>query len=195
MCLFFESIKFLNCRPALLELHERRMNITRSHFFEKTGPVSLMPLLKNSNPALQKCKVIYNQDIISIEFSLYQARRINFLKIIDDDLIKYEFKYLDRKNLDDLVQDLPPESDILIVKNGMITDSSFANVVFRDGKTWLTPAEPLLAGTKRQYLLNEGRIKEEEIRVQDLHLFSAVKLINAMIDLDDPASIDPGNIY
>ena len=191
---FFESIKYTNCTPVALDLHEARMNRTRTQFFGITSSISLVPLLKNCDPALQKCKIIYDQDIISIEFTLYQPRRINFLKIIEDDTIGYDYKYLDRRCFDAILNDLPKESDILIIKNGKVTDTSFSNVVFWDGKNWITPAEPLLAGTKRQLLLDEGKIHQEEIMVDDLYKFKSVKLINAMLDLEESAPIGILNI-
>ena len=61
--------------------------------------------------------------------------------------------------------------DILIVKRGMVTDSSYANIVFRRGKRWYTPWSALLKGTMRLNLLERNKIYEEEIRVEDLRIF------------------------
>ena len=53
--------------------------------------------------------------------------------------------------------------DILIIRNGLITDMSYANVAFFDGTQWLTPRIPLLAGTCRERLLETGPIREADI--------------------------------
>jgi 4-amino-4-deoxychorismate lyase len=74
--------------------------------------------------------------------------------------------------------------DILILQNGYLTDASYANLAFFDGKIWYTPRTPLLAGVRRQFLLDSGRIQTADIRKDDLPSFTSVSLINAMIDLD-----------
>ena len=54
---------------------------------------------------------------------------------------------------------------------------------FRDG-VWLTPKNPLLKGTSRARLIDEGKLIESDIKVQELRSFSQVALLNAMIDFD-----------
>ena len=76
--------------------------------------------------------------------------------------------------------------DVLIVKKEKITDSSYANVVFFDGKDWCTPKDPLLKGTCRARLLDQGRIKEAALGVEDLKKFQGLKLINALRDMNQP---------
>lgn len=49
---------------------------------------------------------------------------------------------------------------MLIVRDGWVTDTSFTNVVFEDaGGGLYTPETCLLEGTRRQSLLDEGRIQ------------------------------------
>ncbi len=72
--------------------------------------------------------------------------------------------------------------DILIVKQGLLTDTSIANIAFYNGTHWYTPAHPLLKGTKRAALLEEGILQEKDIRPENLSSFSTVRLFNAMID-------------
>ena len=75
--------------------------------------------------------------------------------------------------------------DIIIVKNGLVTDSFAANLLFFNGKDWVTPTTPLLKGTKRQLLLDRGIIIEKEIMEEDVFGFQKVGLINAMIDFEE----------
>lgn len=72
--------------------------------------------------------------------------------------------------------------DILIVKHGLLTDTSIANIALFDGTHWYTPRQPLLKGTKRAFLLDEGILMEKELRCEDLPAFSTIRLFNAMIE-------------
>ena len=76
--------------------------------------------------------------------------------------------------------------DVLIVKRGFVTDTSYANIVFKRGKYWYTPWSALLKGTIRAFLLERNLIKEEEIRLEDIKTFESFKLINAMLEFDGP---------
>ena len=74
---------------------------------------------------------------------------------------------------------------MIFVKNGLVTDSSYANLVFFDGTEWVTPTTFLLNGTCRQRLLSERKIKERIIHATDIPSFTHIGLINAMIDLGE----------
>jgi Aminotransferase class IV. len=50
-----------------------------------------------------------------------------------------------------------------------------------DGKDWFTPKLPLLRGTCRTALIDNGIIKEKDIRPEELSSYSFVRLFNAMI--------------
>jgi len=75
---------------------------------------------------------------------------------------------------------------VIITKDGFITDSSVANLVFKRKDKWLTPFTYLLNGTQRQFLLDQKIIEEEKITINDLHRYEKVKLINAMLKFDAP---------
>ena len=74
--------------------------------------------------------------------------------------------------------------EIIIVKNGYITDTSIANIVIYDGTSWLTPKVPLLRGTARARLLEEKEIIEANITVKMLLKSQKLALLNAMIGMD-----------
>jgi len=65
-----------------------------------------------------------------------------------------------------------------------VTDTSIANIAFYDNGMWKTPKNPLLKGTTRARLIDEGKLIEADIRVNELRNFSKVALLNAMIDFD-----------
>ena len=69
----------------------------------------------------------------------------------------------------------------IIVRRGLLTDTSIANIALFDGKDWFTPKLPLLRGTCRTALIDNGIIKEKDIRPEELSSYSFVRLFNAMI--------------
>ena len=105
-------------------------------------------------------------------------------------MLDYSFKYADRTEWNALLEQKTGCDDILIVKNGYITDTSFSNVVFENETGLFTPSTYLLAGTKRQSLLQKGIIKEAEISIENIGLYSKLYLINTMIDIEDNLCID-----
>jgi 4-amino-4-deoxychorismate lyase len=113
---------------------------------------------------------------------------------VEGDAIDYHVKFFDRSRLESLYALRGDCDDIIIVKNGLVTDTSMSNLIFLDGARWITPAEPLLAGTCRERLLSEGNITAATIRPKDLDHFIGVKLINAMRDPDEEEMIPIGNV-
>ena len=78
--------------------------------------------------------------------------------------------------MNSLFQIRQDKDDILIVKNGLLTDTSIANIALYDGNDWYTPLHPLLKGTKRAELLDKGVLKEKEIKYH-----TATHLLNAAL--------------
>jgi len=133
--------------------------------------------------------VVYGKDIEAIEFKPYQPRPIKTLKLVKDNEIDYSFKYADRENINLLYERRGNYDDILIVKNNLVTDTSYCNIIFFDGNKWLTPEFPLLKGTKRQQPLDGGKISVAKIIVESLRSFHEFMLINAMLDFDENRSL------
>lgn len=140
-----------------------------------------------------KCRIVYDDQTKEVEFTPYTIRSVKKLKIVENDRINYEFKYVDRKQIDKLFEEREACDDILIVRKGEVTDASYANIVFRRGNDWVTPWSPLLKGTMRQKLIEENKIIPEKILLEDIPTFKSFKLINAMLEFDSP-EIDVSNI-
>ena len=96
-------------------------------------------------------------------------------------LDKSDNKSTDREALNRLFACRGERDDILIVRRGLLTDTSIANIALFDGKDWFTPKLPLLRGTCRTALIDNGIIKEKDIRPEELSSYSFVRLFNAMI--------------
>lgn len=185
-----ESIRLEDGEWFNLHYHQKRMDESVFLLTGVQNKIQLISLLQKQNLPVTgkfKCRIVYSE-VGGIEMSLtpYETRSINSIKIIHDNTIDYAFKFEDRTALNNLFAQRNTCDDILIVKNGLVTDASYSNVVFFDGASWLTPAQPLLKGTMRQYLLDSGAIVEEAIRADQIPLFKKVKLINALLGFNGP---------
>jgi len=184
----FETIRIEDGKPQNLLLHDERMNRSRQRLFGSTDMLKISEYLKipvDAGTGITRCRIIYSDSFISSEFSPYVSAGVKTLRKVDAGTIDYEFKYLDRSLLINLI-DKNLADDILIVKDGFITDVSFANIVFTDGREWVTPDTPLLRGTMRELLLRKGIIREERLTINDIPRFTHFRLINAMLCFDAP---------
>ena len=173
--------------------HIERIFRTTHHFFDEPLVVKLTNdmIPDDLRNGLAKCRILYDEAIHSIDFEKYTMRTIKSLCIIENDIIDYKYKYLDREAINNLMEQRNDCDDILIVKHSMITDTSYTNVVFEDFNEKLyTPTSTLLAGTKRKKLLDTGIIQEKKIRVNDIKQYKGLYLINAMIDIEDNLFVD-----
>lgn len=189
MSRLIESIKLDNGRFHRLHFHQLRMDKALFDLLKIKNEVNLTSILsqqKFPKSGLFKCRVIYSSQIERIEFVPYETKSIQSLKVVHDSEIEYSHKYEDRSKLNALFEQRQFCDDILIVKNGFVTDSSFSNILFFDGYKWITPKTPLLKGTMRQFLLEAAEIKEETITIQNVPSFKSFRLINAMLGFDGP---------
>lgn len=193
-----ESIKMKDGILYNIEYHQDRMNRSLHELFPKAAAIDLSKELSGiqlPNSGLYKVRVVYGPDVDKIEAEPYTLRAVKSLKIVYHNHIDYHLKYTNRQLLNELYSQRESCDDIIIVKDGLVTDSFSANLLFFDGQKWLTPESPLLKGTQRQSLLDKGLILESHIPVNDLSSFQKVGLINAMIDFDEMPIIDTKDIY
>lgn len=196
MSLLIESIKLEDGKFFNLFYHEQRMRKSLESLCGADEDVNLEKLFSELDvpqAGLYKCRIVYDEVSKSVEFSPYTPKKINSLKLVESNGISYEYKYTDRKDLDKLFEKREDCDDILIIKKGLVTDASYANIVFRKEKLWYTPWSPLLKGTMRQKLIDDNVIIPEQILEEDLQSYKTFKLINAMIGFDAP-EIDVANI-
>jgi 4-amino-4-deoxychorismate lyase len=74
--------------------------------------------------------------------------------------------------------------DIIVIKNGILTDTSIANIAYKINEIWYTPKTPLLNGTTRQRYLDNGIIHEKDIGINDIHKIEEFAILNAMLDFE-----------
>lgn len=187
MSQFIESIKIEDQEIFLLDLHQKRVNQTFSHF-GKEDSIDLAKIYKNlqhDEDGLFKLRIAYDLDKrIRTQMIPYAIPEIQDFKLVENNSFDYSFKFEDRKELDKMKMKAKAE-EIIIVKNNHITDTSFSNILFLKGKDWFTPSTYLLNGVQRQHLLKQKKIKETEITLQNIKQFTHFQIINALNDFDD----------
>jgi len=197
MCQLLETIKIKNNVLCNLSYHNERVNISRMKLFNSNDKWILEDYIHIAGldyHRIYKCRFLYGENPDKVEFYPYNLAKIDTLHLIENNDIDYSFKFNNRINIDNLKKKANGADDVLIVKNGFITDISFANIIFFDGDKWYTPSTPLLFGTKRQFYIDQKIIFEDEITKKSLLLFKKARIINAMIDIDECPDIQMKNI-
>ncbi len=181
---FIETIRIENKQIELIDFHLERVYITAlAHNFY--APLLAESALIAANPYpddIVKCRLVYDKTgIVSVSYEKYALRTISKLKTVYDDAITYDFKSTDRDAINRLYEMKGDADEIIIVKNGMVTDTSYSNIVFSKDGVLYTPSTFLLNGTRRHSLLENNTIKEIDIKVEDINNFDSLMIINAMI--------------
>lgn len=179
---FVDSIKLYNGRFCNITCHEDRINKTRTRFFGPRAPIQLIPS-DTMREGLYKCRIEYSREILSTAFLPYSPKQITSLQIVYVKNFDYSFKYRDRSQITELFNQRGTADDVLIVNNGFVSDSSFANIAFYGEDGWVTPDTPLLCGTKRRELIEKKILRECRITPDDIKGYSAACLINAMNEI------------
>lgn len=189
---FIESICCVNKELRNLEYHQARFDRTRSDNFNDSTPILLQEIIQFPSDLTDekyKVRIVYDREIQSIEFLPYQIKPISTIKLFTiENKIEYTYKYLDRWFFDEYLKEAQTD-DLVLVKSNYITDCIYSNIIFFDGENWFTPRSILLKGTMRESLLNDGKIKEKNIKVSDLVNYQSFKRINAMINFDESQEI------
>lgn len=180
---FVETIRIENGVPNLFEEHLARLQRTARHYFGASLDISAHELLPppEMKENVLKCRVLYSDKIESIEFEPYQKRNIRSLRVVHDNDIDYAYKSTDRERLNRLFAQRGDADEIIIVKNGLVTDTSFSNLLFENKDGLFTPDSFLLNGVQRQSLLQSGLAHELTISAEDIPRFTKIHLINAML--------------
>lgn len=189
MCLLIESVRLEEGTFHNLRYHQRRVEDSFRALFGTKQPHDLRRVLESTprpGKGLYKCRIIYDDNSVDVSFVPYARKPIRTLKVVINDEIEYPHKLKDRTALDNSYAMRDECDDILIVRTGEVTDSSFANIIFRKAGRWYTPLRPLLPGTMRQSLLENGKIQAAAIRMEHIRTFETFRLINAMRGIDSP---------
>jgi len=180
---YFETIKAVDGKLFHMPYHQQRYEAAL-----KTLGISdiknLQEYIKPPEWGLYRCRVVYNENEIKVTYHPYKKREVRSLKLLFNNEIEYALKSTDRDALDALYAQRDEADDVLIIKNLLVCDTTIANIAFYRLGMWITPKSPLLKGTTRARLLDEGKLIEADINANELRTFSQVALLNAMIDFE-----------
>lgn len=179
MSLLFETIRVENGRAQNLRLHEQRMNESRRELFGSVDYILLGDLLPTAANGVYRCRVEYDRQIQNITTLPYEKKALRSLRPIE---FKgdYGHKFTDRVLLQQAFELRGTADDVLLIKDGLITDTTIANVAFWDSQTWVTPAKPLLKGTMRARLIELGVLTQRDIPVKLLGDFKKMAVMNSL---------------
>ena len=176
---YFETIKCNDYEIFNLDCHNKRVANTIGL------NLNLQEYIYPFSSELLRCKVIYNKNaILDVSYSPYNKREIKAFKLIFEDEISYSKKFLDRNYLDKLYENKGEFDEIIIIKNGIVSDTSIANIAIFYENSWITSKNCLLQGTTRNRLIEEKFLIEKNISVSMLKNASKIALMNAMIGFD-----------
>lgn len=188
MSLFIESIKLVDGVFCRLSLHQSRVNKIFAEYFPTDKVIQLECLLCNSNfpqKGKYKCRIVFDKSVQQFEIADYQIRSIKSLRLIETDAKSYPYKIEDRTAINEAFAQRGTCDDVLLVRSGFLTDTSYANIALYDGYKWFTPEIPLVYGVNRAQLLLEGKIHEKQIKLNDLQNYTRIRLFNAMIEFGE----------
>ena len=173
-----ETIKIENGKVYNITWHNQRCNTSRRELFQDNKILNLEAFIDPPKKGLYRCRILYRSEIDSVEYIPYVPKKIESFKVVKSQ-IEYDYKYSHRAQLNQLL--LPQFDEIIIEKDGFLTDTSIANIAFYNGEQWITPKKPLLHGTMREKLLSENFLIVKNIKSKEIKSFSHFALMNAMI--------------
>lgn len=190
--LFIETFAIRDGAICNFSLHMDRILSTLRHHNIKNDfwlRFSEKELRLPKQQGVYKGRMIYGETLHEFSSAPYIAKNVKSLQMVEADHINYAYKYADRSPLNLLLEQCKKADDILIIKNGLVTDTGYTNVLFFDTETYYTPTSYLLNGTQRRFLLSKRLIKERKISSEDVFHFSSIFLINALLDWEHKIEI------
>jgi 4-amino-4-deoxychorismate lyase len=192
MSRFLETIRINAGVPQHLEWHQRRVDDTFRVFYPGIPPLSLTGVIADTgmDAGEQRCRIVYDDSTHEITVTPLQPRSIRSLRLTDlPPDYDYRYKYADRRFLELAFSRRGEADDVLLLRDGWVTDTSVANVAFLSHGRWYTPAIPLLAGTTWKRLVSAGVIVPRPIHAEDLRRYEACVLFNALRNWDERLAI------
>ena len=180
-----ESIKAEDGQFSLLDYHQERMERTFQAVYQRACPWSIKTMLLNVPlNGLYKVRLLYNATDYHFEVHPYQSKISQSLKLVEIGEYSYPHKWTDRSFIDTAFAQREDCDDVLMMRKGLLTDSSYANIVLDTGEAWVTPVIPLFKGVQRAFLLDGRTIQAATIHTDELASFKSFQLINAMNPFD-----------
>lgn len=189
MSQLIESIKVLDNRIYNLSYHQQRVKESCYRLYGSNhDPINynnIKKAISKIEKGLHKLRIVYNENEYEFSIKPYHLKPISTLKKVSISKLDYSLKFEERTQLNLLYQNRGKCDDILIIREGVVTDTYYANVAFLKNGNWFTPETPLLRGTQRQKLLDEEKLFTKSITAKEISSYSLCRLFNAMINFGE----------
>jgi 4-amino-4-deoxychorismate lyase len=181
-----ETIWIRNHRVQNLGYHQARYEHTCKQYYGCAPSFKLSKCIDRNaiDSSDVKCRFIYDHQSYKVSYEVYQRSIIHSLQTIENKDISYPFKTLARPALDDLYGQRGKCDEIVITKNGNVTDAYYYSLVFENDKGFYVPKDALLPSTRRQALIDNNIVKEIRIHTSELKKYTHIHLINALNPLE-----------
>lgn len=178
--MLFETVRVCNGRAERLELHQARL--VRSG--GKAQPPLVQIIQAACVPSVGEYKVHISytaEGMHNVRSEPYTPREIRRIRAIETKVC-YQHKDEDRRAFERLLRENPDVDELILCRDGWVTDTTYSNLLFGKPGAWVTPEHYLLAGTRRESLLRTGAVQVRPIHRDDIRQFPYVSLINAMLE-------------
>lgn len=195
--MFLETIRIQDGHAHHVADHIDRMRRTALHFgFSAPAlPADLDALVPHDlRTGIVRCRIVYGHTLREITFTPYRRRRLERLIAVDAGAMDYAFKYADRSPLARPQIPLTEADELLFVRGGYVTDTSYTNLILRRGDELVTPDTFLLDGTCRRRLLRTAQVRTARVRLSDLTAYDELLLVNAMMPLDEALRLPASSV-
>lgn len=156
--------------------HQARMQQSVHALFGMNAP-HIAPHLAPPKKGTFRVRIIYDAHTLEVSYIPYTPVFLNTFAPVHTH-ITYAHKFFDRSALEALKTHTHIEP--IIIKNGLITDTTIANIAIWDGFKWLTPRIPLLYGTTRARLSDEKKLTLADIDLSMLCCAPKIAMMNAL---------------
>ncbi|OFO60070.1 aminotransferase class IV [Peptoniphilus sp. HMSC075B08] len=200
----FETIKVVDGRPLFLERHLERLKKSLEFFgiSKEIEEEKILEYIKSSEDKNFALKLIvsdknfiltsrednYRKDNKRFKLIVSEVRRNSSSKMIYHKSLSYYENIMEHR----LALDKGYDSALFINERGEVCETSFANIFFvRDGEIF-TPviSSGLLKGTMRDFIIENYKVREEIIYLDDLKNFDEAFISNSLMGVRNVSLIN-----
>lgn len=193
----FETIAIEFFKPQNLEYHQQRLDDSYRKLFKTKCHFNLQAFFEElSIPDARRYKwrFDYSPTICKSTVELYIPKMIQSVGFVEvSSYFDYSLKYVDRTFFSEIRAQFSEFDEVIMTKNGFLTDTTIANIVveYKNDLQFYTPITPLLCGTYRKKLLEEGFLTERKIHIDEIKEIKNLFFINAMLPFDESKGWNP----
>lgn len=194
--MIFETVAIIQGVPRHLAFHQQRLDRSRKALGLEGAVIELDKVIvvpEEYQQGLVRCRINVAEEVQSVTFSPFKPSPVRHLILVERE-ISYPHKFCDRSAFEQLRVEHSEFDDVIITREGMLTDSTMANLALFDGEQWITPTTPLLPGTMRARLVQAGTLLEREVHRRDLPKYQGIVLINALRGFNPEAAVPAASI-